>query len=82
MGGVGLFTETALIILISYIKPLQIGLGTRAVAAPHFAIPAFSFCVVLFLYDELKKIILRKGLKKNEYGRTIYDGWVAINATW
>lgn len=59
MGGVGLFSETALIILISYIKPLQIGLGTRAVAAPHFAIPAFTFCIIMFLYDEVKKIVLR-----------------------
>jgi hypothetical protein len=30
----------------------------------HFAVPSFSFFTVLFFYDELRKIWLRRGLER------------------
>jgi len=65
-GNFGIFFETALVALLSYVKGLNIGLGTRAVASPHFAIPSFSFFVIIFYYDELRKIFVRNGMYKIE----------------
>jgi magnesium-transporting ATPase (P-type) len=74
----GLFFETGLVIFISYIKGLNVALGTRAVASPHFAIPSFSFFVVIFFYDEIRKIYLRNGVQKIN-GENVYFGWIIRN---
>ena len=79
---IALFFETALIILISYIPALELGLGTRGVACPHFAVPCFSFYAILFFYDEVRKIYLRKGIDKSEAGKIKYVGWIARNTYW
>ena len=79
---VSLLFETALVILISYVPPIEVGLGTRAVAPSHFAIPSFSFFAILFFYDEIRKIYIRKGIDKSEKGRIRYTGWIARNTYW
>lgn len=76
---VALFFETALVAGLAYIPGLQLPLGTRAVAFPHFAVPSFSFFAVIMAYDELRKIFLRGGIKKSRRGRQHYDGWVVKN---
>jgi len=75
----GLFFETSLVALLSYIEALNIGLGTRPVASPHFAIPSFSFFVVIVFYDELRKIYLRNGMERTPEGKIKYNGWVVRN---
>lgn len=75
----GLFFETALVALISYIPPVNHALGTRPIAFPHFAVPSFSFFSVIMAYDELRKIFLRKGITKTRRGRAKYEGWVVRN---
>ena len=72
----GLLFETCLGAFLCYVRPFNIGLGTRPVASPHFAIPSFPFFTVIFFYDEVRKIFLRAGVNK-ETGR--YDGWVVRN---
>jgi TRAP-type uncharacterized transport system fused permease subunit len=74
--------ETALIILISYVYPFEVGLGTRAVACPHFAIPAMSFFSLIYFFDETRKIYLRKGISRDKNGKIRYTGWVARNTFW
>jgi hypothetical protein len=81
MGNFALFFETALAIFISYITALEIGLGSRAVACPHFAIPCFTYFTIEILYDEVRKIYVRKGIKR--VGDKIkYEGWLARNTLW
>ena len=81
MANFGMLFETVLVIFFSYIKGLEIGLGTRAVACPHFAVPCFTYFCILILYDEVRKIYVRKGTTK--VGETIkYDGWLARNTLW
>ena len=81
MGNFALFFETALIIFLSYITGLEIGLGTRAVACPHFAIPCFTYFTIEIMYDEVRKIYVRKGIKRE--GNLIkYEGWLARNTLW
>jgi len=75
----GLFFETTLVALLCYIPFLNLVLGTRQIAFPHFAVPSFSFFAVIMSYDELRKIYLRNGMKPSKNGRTKYEGWVVRN---
>jgi sodium/potassium-transporting ATPase subunit alpha len=74
-GNWGLFFETALVAVLCYVPFLNIALGTRMIAFPHFAVPSFSFFVAIFFYDELRKIWLRHGMVREE-GRLKLKGWI------
>ena len=82
MANYALFFETGLIVLISYVQPFEVGLGTRAVACAHFGVPGMSFFAILFLFDETRKIILRSGISRDEKGKLKYTGWIARNTYW
>ena len=56
-----MFTEVALIIVISYVRPFVIALGSRAVASPHFMVPSFCYFFIFFLWDEARKVFVRAG---------------------
>ena len=76
----GLCFETALVAILSYFRALNLPLGTRSLAAPHFLIPSFSFFVVIFFYDEWRKYLLREGMLPDEKtGKRIYEGWIVRN---
>merc|ERR1719389_512266 len=77
-GNFGLFSETALVAILLYVPFLNVALGTRQIPFPHFAVPSFSFYVVIFFYDELRKIWLRGGMVR-EVGRVRLKGWIAQN---
>lgn len=77
-----LIFETALVALISYVEQIEIGLGTRAVACAHFAIPSMSWFLIIFFYDEVRKIYVRNGIDKSEKGVIRYTGWLARNTYW
>jgi len=74
-GNFGIFFETALVAGLCYIPPLNIALGTRMIAFPHFAVPSFSFFTAIFFYDELRKIWLRNGMVRVD-GRLRLKGWI------
>jgi sodium/potassium-transporting ATPase subunit alpha len=74
----GLFFETALVAILCYVQPLNIALGTRMLASPHFAIIAFPFYVAIFFYDECRKMFLRAGIFKTD-GKNLFEGWVGRN---
>ena len=78
----GLFTEVVLIIVISYVRPFEIGLGTRAVASPHFMVPTFSYYLLYFLWDEVRKIYVRAGTDRSNKGYIKYTNWIARNTFW
>jgi hypothetical protein len=77
-GNFGLCFETILVAILCYVPFLNVALTTRQIAFPHFAVPSFSFFVVIFFYDELRKIWLRGGMVR-EGGRVKLKGWVAQN---
>jgi len=66
-------------VLITYVPFLNYVFGTRKLAFPHFALPAFTWLVTVFLYDELRKIFVRTGIIVNADGHTKLKGWVARN---
>ena len=70
-------SEVALIIIISYVKPFEIGLGTRALASPHFMVPTFSYYLIYFLWDEVRKTFVRSGTDRSTPGRIKYTNWIA-----
>jgi len=74
-GNFGLFFETALVAILLYVPPLNVALGTRMIAFPHFAVPSFSFFTSIFFYDELRKIWLRNGMVRVD-GRLRLKGWI------
>lgn len=78
-GNFGFFSETALILFVTYVPFMNIGLQTRAVAFPHLGVPIWPWVVTLFLYDELRKIFVRMGMQKTESGQIKFTGWVARN---
>jgi hypothetical protein len=74
-GNFGLFFETALVAILLYVPPLNVALGTRMIAFPHFCVPSFSFFTSIFFYDELRKIWLRNGMIRED-GRLRLRGWI------
>jgi sodium/potassium-transporting ATPase subunit alpha len=78
MGNFGLFFEFALVAFLLYVKPLNMALSTRGIAAAHFAVPSFSFTICIFFYDEIRKVFLRRGMVK-EQGRLRLRGWIVQN---
>lgn len=77
-GNFGLFFETALVAILCYVPFLNIALGTRMIAFPHFAVPSFTFFVAIFFYDELRKVWLRNGMVRED-GRLRLRGWIVQN---
>lgn len=71
----GLFFETALACILCYVPFLQLPLGTRPLRFFHFMVPSVPFFCAIIIYDEIRKLLLRKGI--DERGRKI--GWVARN---
>jgi len=78
-GNFGFFSETALILFVTYVPFMNIGLQTRPVAFPHLGVPIWPWVITLFLYDELRKVFVRMGMKKDAYGQVKFEGWVARN---
>jgi len=64
----GLFFTTVLGSILCYVPGLPEGLGTARLHFVHWC-PAMPFCIMIFLYDEVRKMLIRK----NE------GGWVFKN---
>ena len=82
MSNFAVLSEVGLIVLISYVRPFEIGLGTRALASPHFMVPTFSYYLTYFLWDEVRKVLIRAGTDRSDLGRIKYTNWVARNTFW
>lgn len=79
----GLFFETALIVIIVYIPWIGNILGTRMLAFPHFMVPGLIWFTIIVFFDEVRKIHVRRGIRKDsKTGTTFYDGWFARNTIW
>lgn len=78
-GNFGFFSETALILLIIYAPFLNIIFETRFLALPHLGVPVWPWVSTLWLYDEMRKIYVRKGRTTNSNGQVMLTGWVARN---
>ena len=75
-----LFSETALVAFLCYFKWINIALGTRMIAFPHFALPSLSFFMVIIFYDETRKVFLRRGMEYSKStGRMVFRGWTVRN---
>jgi len=64
----GLFFTTVLGSILCYVPGLPFALGTAPLHFVHWC-PAMPFCILIFLYDEVRKYIIR----------THPDGWVYKN---
>ena len=72
--------ETVLVAVLCYVPFINLVLGTRSIALPHFAVPSVSFFMVIIFYDDTRKVWLRRGMVKSKTTKRIkYDGWVVRN---
>lgn len=78
----GLMFETCVAILVSYVKPLEFGLNTRALASPHFIVPGMMYFALIIFYDETRRSYLRAGIDRSVKGKVKYTGWFARNTYW
>ena len=56
----GLVFETILGAALCYITPLGVALGTRPLRFTHW-LPGVPFSVFIFMYDEIRKYLMREG---------------------
>jgi len=64
-------------ILIQYLPFINIAFASRTVAFPHFFVAAFPWFTWLLLFDEIRKLYVRRGLKRMPGGILLYDSWFA-----
>ena len=62
---VSLIFSTAIVLILVYNPLFNEVLGTRQLPFAHFAIPSLSFFSIIFFYDELRKTLLRNGIRRN-----------------
>jgi len=76
----GLLFETVLAAFLCYVPGVDTALGTRAIRLLHW-VPAVPFSIVIFLYDEVRKYIMRKNSSTKRQGKQVITeyGWLARN---
>ena len=78
MGNWAIFCPLIILTILVYTPGIQLAFGTRPLARPHFNIPRFMYYPIIFFYDEVRKIYVRKGIVK-EKNVLKYKGWIARN---
>jgi sodium/potassium-transporting ATPase subunit alpha len=71
---IGLCSETLLCAMLAYIPPLHFGIGTRDIMFFHWC-PSMPFSILIFLYDETRKFIIRSHKQKFK-GTPNEEGWL------
>jgi len=77
-----LIVEMAVGALLSYVYFLNVAFNTRAIPPAYFAVPALCNFVKILFYDEMRKILVRRGTILTSAGRIKYVGWMAKNTYW
>ena len=78
MGNIAIFCPLIILTILVYTPGIQLAFGTRPLASPHFNIPGFMYFPIIFFYDEVRKIYVRKGIVKE--GNVLkFKGWIARN---
>ena len=68
-----------IMVLVNYVPFLNFAFSSRTVAFPHFFVAAFPWFTWIILWDELRKMFVRQGLRRLSGGIIRYDGWFAQN---
>ena len=73
----GIFVETAICVVICYIPPLNYVFGSRPMRFLHFGLAALPFAILLLVWDEVRKYLIRN--QKKEKGEL---NWFERNSYW
>ena len=76
VGNAAIFQLFAFMAVVLYIPVFNVGLFTRPIAFPHYMVPAGSFHVLQITFEELRKILIRKGMVKIKEKQKMV-GWFA-----
>jgi hypothetical protein len=75
--------EFILTLILVYIPGVQFAISTRAIAIPHFMIPALTYYFLIMMCDEIRRFYLRQGIRRVQHPTKgtmmLFDGWVARN---
>ena len=63
MANLSYIVEFAFACILIYVKAINTALNTRSIASPHFAVPGMIFAVLIFYFDEWRRILVRRGMK-------------------
>lgn len=74
----GFLFETGLMALLVYVKPFNYAFGTRQLDLRHFGVNAFPFFIIMVLYDEGRKCLMR-WLSRIEIGKKPRFSWIYRN---
>ena len=74
----GIFIETSVGLITTYIYQIGIGIFTRMIAPAHFIVPSMAYFTIILFYDEVRKVFLRRGIKRIN-GKVKFTGWIARN---
>jgi hypothetical protein len=79
----GIVFEFSFGIFLIYPVPIGRALNTRSLASPHFAVPTFIYFSIMWFYDELRRVYVRQGIKKDPITNKVqFTGWFARNTLW
>ena len=78
MGNIAIFCPLIILTILVYTPGIQLAFGTRPLASPHFNVPGMMYFPIIFFYDEIRKIYVRKGIVK-EKNVLKFKGWIARN---
>jgi sodium/potassium-transporting ATPase subunit alpha len=73
----GFVYSFCLMILIQYLPFINIAFASRSIAFPHFFVAGFPWFLWILLFDEMRKLYVRQGLKRMPGGIMLYDTWFA-----
>jgi len=74
----GFFTEITITLVLNYIYPFNIVFSTRDLVYIHYGTPGMPFAVMMVIYDETKKYLLRNVKPVSEKK----PNWIVRNCQW
>ena len=75
----GILSETIISVMIGFIPGLNVSLGGRPLHFLHWYFPAFPTFILIVMYDETRKLIIRATNKRHKKLGIDKIGWVEEN---
>jgi sodium/potassium-transporting ATPase subunit alpha len=75
----GFLSETVITLIIGFTPGIDVSLGGRPLHFLHWYFPSFPIIILIFCYDEVRKMIIRYQAKKRKENGIEKLDWVELN---
>lgn len=75
----GLISESIITVMIGFIPGLNVSLGGRPLHFLHWYFPAMPVFILIIMYDETRKFIMRRISERHKRNGVDKIGWVEEN---